>query len=306
MTSDDGTDLAVEVIGETNPGPTVVFIHGWTLSSRFWHYQRDLAHRYRVVLMDHRGHGESAPGPRENRTVDQLGRDLKAVLEATCAGRDVVLVGHSMGGMTIMSLAAQYPDLIGTTVRGVALLDTSARREVAEYAGLRGRLARAWAEKFEASLTLMAGDPARAEAKRRPGSAISVAMSRLLNLAPKADKRLGRFTEAMSAQTAVDVIGDFWATLSVHDKVAALDKLGAVPTLVLVGDKDRLTPPGHAYRIAAAVAGSRLVVLRGAGHCAPLEQPGAVNAALTDLVAEARPDQLDDADLELLAGVVSG
>src|SRR3954454_15879791 len=119
--SDDGTEIAVEILGDNHPGPTVVFVHGWTLSSRSWHYQRMLAERWRLVLMDHRDHGESGTGPRENRTIDQIGRDLAAVLEATCgrasganqaeSDREVVLVGHSMGGMTIMSLAAQHPEL---------------------------------------------------------------------------------------------------------------------------------------------------------------------------------------------------
>src|SRR4051812_20127708 len=125
--SDDGTEIAVEILGDGHPGPTLVFIHGWTFSSRSWHYQRMLAERYRLVLMDHRDHGESGSGPRENRTVEQVGRDLAAVLDATCRGRgsgaredsgsDVVLVGHSMGGMTIMSLAAQQPERFGAQVK---------------------------------------------------------------------------------------------------------------------------------------------------------------------------------------------
>src|SRR4051812_45174672 len=126
VASDDGTEIAVEILGAGHPGPTVVFTHGWTFSSRSWHYQRMLAERYRLVLMDHRDHGESGLGPREHRTIDQIGRDLAAVIAVTCAGRDVVLVGHSMGGMTIMSLAAQHPELFGRQVKAVALVATSA------------------------------------------------------------------------------------------------------------------------------------------------------------------------------------
>src|SRR5436305_14053325 len=107
--SDDNTEIAVEVIGDGHPGLTLVFTHGWTFSSRSWHYQRMLAERWRLVLMDHRDHGMSGPGSREHRTVEQIGRDLHAVLAAACADRPVVLVGHSMGGMAIMSLAAQFP-----------------------------------------------------------------------------------------------------------------------------------------------------------------------------------------------------
>src|SRR3954454_18216398 len=96
--SDDDTEIAVEILGDGHPGPTIVFTHGWTFSSRSWHYQRMLAGRYRLPLAersrlvgeDHRAHGESGTGPREHRTIDELGRDLAAVVTATCSGRDVI------------------------------------------------------------------------------------------------------------------------------------------------------------------------------------------------------------------------
>jgi pimeloyl-ACP methyl ester carboxylesterase len=282
--SDDGTEIAVEVLGDNHPGPTIVFAHGWTFSSRSWHYQRMLAERWRLVFMDHRDHGESGVGPRENRTIDQIGRDLAAVIEATSSGRDVVLVGHSMGGMTIMSLAAQRPELFQRQVKAVALLDTSARRPEEHTFGLRGPLARLFLKQWASSLALMVSDPEKAERARRSGSAISVAISRFLNLGTKPDKRLARFTEAMSAATPVQVVGDFWATLDEHDKLEALAAIAHLPTLVLVGDRDRLTPPSDARIIAAAIPGARYLELRGAGHCPMLEQPEAVNAALTELV----------------------
>ena len=285
--SDDGTEIAVEILGDGHIGPTLVFTHGWTFSSRSWHYQRMLAERYRLVLMDHRDHGESGSGPRENRTVDQIGRDLAAVLDATCDGRDVVLVGHSMGGMTIMSLAAQQPERFGPQIKGVALIDTSARREPDHTFGLRGPLAKAFLAQFKSSLALMVSDPDKAERARRSGSAISVAISRFLNIGRGSDKRLARFTEAMSAATKAQVVGDFWLTLDTHDKLDALKVLADIPTVVIVGDRDRLTPPENARKIAAALPGSKLLELRGAGHCTMLEQPEAVNAALYDLVSQA-------------------
>jgi pimeloyl-ACP methyl ester carboxylesterase len=285
--SDDGTEIAVEILGDGHPGPTVVFTHGWTFSSRSWHYQRMLAERWRLVLMDHRDHGESGSGPRENRTVDQIGRDLAAVLDATCAGREVVLVGHSMGGMTIMSLAAQQPERFGAQVKGVALVDTSGRREPDETFGLRGPLAKPFLAQWKSALALMVSDPDKAERARRSGSAVSVAISRFLNLGRRSDKRLARFTEAMSAATKAQVVGDFWLTLDTHDKLDALKVLADIPTLVIVGDRDRLTPPKNARAIAAAVPGSQLLELHGAGHCTMLEQPAAVNGALFDLVTKA-------------------
>src|SRR3954465_10929505 len=80
--SDDGTGIAVEILGDGHPGPTFVFAHGRTFSGLSSHCQGMLAEKSRLVFMGHRGHGESGLGPRENRTVDQIGRDLAAVIEA--------------------------------------------------------------------------------------------------------------------------------------------------------------------------------------------------------------------------------
>jgi pimeloyl-ACP methyl ester carboxylesterase len=284
--SDDGTEIAVEILGDGHPaGSTLVFTHGWTFSSRSWHYQRMLAERWRIVLMDHRDHGESGTGPRDNRTIDQIGRDLAAVLDATCEGRDVVLVGHSMGGMTIMSLAAHQPERFGTQVKAVALVDTSGRREPDHTFGLRGPLVKPLLAQWKSSLALMVSDPDKAERARRSGSSVSVAISRFLNIGKGSDKRLATFTEAMSAATKAEVVGDFWLTLDAHDKMDALKVLADIPTLVIVGDRDRLTPPDNARKLAAAIPGAKLLELRGAGHCTMLEQPEAVNAALYELVA---------------------
>ena len=285
--SDDGTEIAVEILGDGHPGPTLVFTHGWTFSSRSWHYQRMLAERYRLVLMDHRDHGESGRGPRENRTVEQVGRDLYAVLQATCADRaddGVVLVGHSMGGMTILALAAEHPELFGTLVRGVAMVGTSAARDYDDAFGLRGPLAKAFTKNWTTELALMVSDPAKAEHRRRSGSRVSIAVSRFLNFGVKPDRRLTAFTEAMSAATPAEVVGDFWLTLDAHDKRAALATLGNVPTLVVGGERDRLLPMKHSRAIAAAVPGARLLEVRGAGHVPMLEQPDVVNAALRELV----------------------
>jgi pimeloyl-ACP methyl ester carboxylesterase len=285
--SDDGTEIAVEILGDNQPGPTTIFVHGWTFSSRSWHYQRMLAESRRLVLMDHRGHGESDPGPREHRTIDQLGRDLYAVIQATSADRDVVLVGHSMGGMTIMALAAEHPELFGPKVKAVALVNTSAHRAEDDVFGVPRFMAKAFTKQFEGAMALMVSDPEAAERKKRAGTKGSLFVSRLLNFGKKPAKQLVAFTEAMSSATKAEVVGDFSLTLRDHDKRAALATLGNVRTLVITGDRDRLLPPVNAHRIAAAVPGARLLELRGAGHCTMLEQPEAVNAALTELLDSA-------------------
>src|SRR5580704_3286401 len=114
VTADDGVSLYAEVSGPDDAPVTVVFSHGYTLSQDVWHYQRQALAGTRLVFWDQRGHGRSGRGDPEHSTIEQTGADLGAVLAATMpAGGRVVLVGHSMGGMTIMALAARQPGLFG-------------------------------------------------------------------------------------------------------------------------------------------------------------------------------------------------
>src|SRR5665811_1837663 len=99
------------------PVPTVVFCHGYTLSLRSWVFQRRAlkAAGYRVVLWDHRGHGKSGAGSKDSYDVDQLGRDPGAVISQVVPEGPLVLVGHSMGGMTLMALAIHQPEPVSYT-----------------------------------------------------------------------------------------------------------------------------------------------------------------------------------------------
>src|SRR5580698_8465095 len=122
----DGLALHVEVDGNQDAPVTIVFAHGFTLSMDSFHFQRrDLGDDARLVFYDQRSHGRSERSAPENCTVDQLGRDLYAVLQAVSSHGPVVLVGHSMGGMTILALADQHPELFGDRIVAVALLATS-------------------------------------------------------------------------------------------------------------------------------------------------------------------------------------
>ena len=106
---------------------TVVFAHGYALNLDSWHYQRQaLRGRARLVLYDQRSHGRSQRADFDTHHVDQLGSDLGAVIDAVAPTGPLMLVGHSMGGMTIMALAAQRPELFEERVYGVALIATTA------------------------------------------------------------------------------------------------------------------------------------------------------------------------------------
>ncbi|HJP66032.1 MAG TPA: alpha/beta fold hydrolase, partial [Actinomycetota bacterium] len=124
----DNTQLAVNVVGPSDPAaPTLVFAHAFTLDMTAWHYQwKAFSDHYRCVLYDHRGHGHSDPAGAAGYSIEAIGQDLKAVLDATDNGGPVALIGHSMGGMAVVSLAEQYPEVFGERVRAVVLANTAA------------------------------------------------------------------------------------------------------------------------------------------------------------------------------------
>ncbi len=137
--ADDGVPLHVEIDDPPassasshpeldRPPVTVVFCHGYTLNQDCWHFQRRDLRGQRLVFWDQRDHGRSGRSPGgATASIDQLGADLGRVIAAVAPGdMPVILVGHSMGGMTIMALAGQQPELFGTKVIGVGLISTTA------------------------------------------------------------------------------------------------------------------------------------------------------------------------------------
>ncbi len=137
--------LHVEINGPDAAPVTIVFSHGYTLNQDCWHFQRrDLA-EHRLVFWDQRDHGRSGRAQSVTATIDQLGADLKAVIDAAAPGPGpVVLVGHSMGGMTIMALAEQHPDMFGTKVAGAVLISTAASGLHPAAPGCRPRSGPCW------------------------------------------------------------------------------------------------------------------------------------------------------------------
>jgi pimeloyl-ACP methyl ester carboxylesterase len=284
--AEDGVPLHVEVDGDPDAALTVVLTHGFTASSAEWRTQLPvLRDRARVVQWDHRGHGRSGWTPLTRATIDQTGRDLAAVLDATTPTGPVVLAGHSMGGMSIMALARQRPELFGSRVVGVFLLATSAGGLVRTgalgrwVALLRGLwLLPAWLASLQRAAPYL-------ERRRRRGSPAGRRfVRRYLFGRDDADPEHVRQVQELLERTPYPVTMAFYATFLDHDEEAALAVLRRVPVTVVAASHDRLTPAGHARRIAELTGGVELVVVPGAGHAVNLTRPDAVNAALTRLL----------------------
>jgi non-heme chloroperoxidase len=263
VATDDGAELAVTVAGA---GPTVVLAHCWTGGREVW---APVAHRlvrrgHQVVLYDQRGHGSSTVGT-DGFTIPRLGADLRAVLDGLDV-RDAVVAGHSMGGMAVQSLATHHLPVVEQRARALVLVATAAsglgrgRRD--------GRATRAVASpSLERLLRSRIG---HALVRGSVGAAVHrdhLVLTRDLFVACPPASRSGW----LSAMQAMDL----------RDGVAAI----GIPTTVLVGTHDRLTPPERAAELASAIPGARLATLDGRGHMLPLEAPDEVADALAEAAA---------------------
>ena len=300
VTADDGVRLSCEEIEARNDDAvlTVVLVHGFALDRRTWHFQRsslpELADpSVRLVLYDQRSHGQSERAPRESCTIEQLGHDLDAVIRALAPEGPLVLVGHSMGGMTIMALAEQYPELFTERVAGVALVSTSAG-EVAS-AGLPGTLLSRNNPLTRGVGLLARLQPTLVEVARRAAGDVIWAITRSYaygddNIAPW----LVDLVDTMISANAVDALTDFVDTVGSHDRIAALPALATCEVLVAAGDADRVIPVTHSDVIAAELPEATLMRFAGAGHLPMLEQPAAMDEALTELIrrSAARRDMI--------------
>jgi pimeloyl-ACP methyl ester carboxylesterase len=284
----DGLRLHVDVTGADDPDVTVVLAHGWTQSSETWRYQvRDLpgaaGARLRLVRYDHRGHGRSDGTAEADATVQNLAADLGRVIDTFAPAGPLVLAGHSMGGMAMMALAEQRPEMFAERVVGALFVSTSGGGLDRVTLGLPRRMGERLRNRLPRLLAARARMLSRRR-RRRPPTIESQVVRRFLLGNPKrlADHRVV-LTDLVA--TPADSMCGFFSDLMRHDRAAALAALEAVPTRIMVGDCDRLTAPGHARRLAASMPWAELDVLPGAGHMLPLERDGAVTEALAAMVA---------------------
>ena len=293
VAADDGVQLYVE-IDEPDPGvggPTVVFCHGYALNLDCWHYQRLTMREggVRCVYWDQRGHGRSGRGMPGPVGIDRLGHDLQAVLEATVPhGQPVVIVGHSMGGMTIMALADQRPEMFGDRIVGVALVSTSAGRLAEVTLGVPAAAARLMHRAGPGVVSALTHAPRLVELGRRTGNDLEFVLTRLYSFSSAVPPAVVDFVRQMNTATPIEVVADFFPAFDDHDKEAALPVLQKVETLVLVGADDKLTPADHSRQIALTVPGAELVVREDCGHMIMLEYPEEVDAHLAGLLDRAR------------------
>ncbi|MDH4112605.1 MAG: alpha/beta hydrolase [Actinomycetota bacterium] len=265
----DGTNLAVRAAGD-EAAPMLLFVHGFSLDMTTWREQWvDLSVDHRCVLMDQRGHGASERPADGDLSVRSMGRDIAAVLEAVAPDRRVVIVGHSMGSIAILAMAEVRPDLLATSVAGLVLVGTSASELVRGAMGsitdlVRPRLGslRSAAERVDRLRKAVLASP----------TDLRGAVVRLTQFGPDAPRHVVDHVVHLAERASSEVWTDGLAALLDTDLRHVLPRV-RVPSLVIVGEHDRVTPPASGVELAAALPDGRFVLLEGAGHIAMLERP---------------------------------
>lgn len=240
--------------------PPVLLLHGFPLDSRMWSAQLEpLAQNARVIAPDFRGFGQSPPaGP---FTLEELADDIHALARQLHLPK-FVLAGLSMGGYVSLAYVKKYPD----TLRALILVDTQAGADTPEAKQNRDRLIAAAREH---------GAKPIADAMQQKMIPESTAKNR-----PQVVRDLRQMMDNANPQTLAYALT---AMRDRPDHTATLATI-TVPTLILVGDQDAITPPDVAKKMQEKIPGAQLKIITGAGHMSPMEQPAQVNTALTDFL----------------------
>lgn len=274
VTTGDGGRIHVVEAGE---GPTIVLIHGFTLGVGVWARQfRDLSGTHRVIAIDLRGHGQSIGGS-GGYSFERLADDLVAVLEHREV-TNAVVVGHSMGGMVLQLAALRLAEALRRHAAGLVLLATDAGPAIPGPVG-----------RPTGVVTARVAWHAARFAERRgkgvyPGSDLATWGTRACfgaNPRPTDVELVRSISAAVSPRAVAELLGPLLA-FDVRAELAEID----LPTLVVVGTRDVVTPARRAKGVAARIPGARLEVLPGCGHLVMLERPEVLDGLLRGFSAE--------------------
>ncbi|GAB3482092.1 alpha/beta fold hydrolase [Amycolatopsis cihanbeyliensis] len=288
----DGTALHVESAGDDKAPLTLVLVHGWTQDHRTWDAVAgglpravgEVGDPLRLLRYDLRGHGASAPARPGTATIERLADDLAELIADRVPHGRLVLVGHSMGGMTLMCLAERHPELVSGRVDAIGLVATSSGDLDRVTLGLPG---------------LFGGGAARIE--QRITAFLRRRRRDALPLAPRLVRPFARWlvfgdrprrTDVASVAEQVVLahpasIAGFRDSMAVHDRRVALAALRGIPAVVLAGGRDRLCPPPHAMVLAEELPEAEFVRFPGVGHMLPQERSREVTERIARLVRAA-------------------
>jgi len=306
----DGVRLHVEVDEPSSGGlaedgrvrPTVVMSHGFCLTSECWVFQRRYLRwaGYRVVVWDHRGHGRSDRGDVASYTIAQLGEDLVRVIDAVAPEGPLVLVGHSMGGMTTMALGTLYPDLVRDRVVAFGAISTSAGGMPLASGRVAAAMGRLLIERLGPGVAgVFEHRPELLKNLLSANSELAEFLVERYSFASPVPRSVVKLAARMLLGTNLTVLSSFTPAFDSYDQTAGLVAFEGCETLVFNGEQDLVTPPEHSEAIVRALPGAQHVIVRDAGHVIMLEHPDLLNQHLDALIERAgrRADEQQPAEL---------
>ncbi|AHH18466.1 alpha/beta hydrolase family protein [Nocardia nova SH22a] len=277
FTTSDGTTLAWWRSGSADPDITYVFSHGWTLDHRAWDdvvgRLTELEPYAAFVTYDHRGHGVSdrlVPG---TGNLERLADDLAGLIETAVDG-PVVLAGHSMGGMTLATLAERHPDLVAERVAAAAFVATSGGPFFPRLRRNPWFLEQVIPSYFEFA-ERSAGKPVSDRAAQLNARMV------LFGRAPRRADIDRSIEQTKLAGPGVTV--EFGLSMSRHMRLSALRPYADKPVAVIGGARDRLCPPRHSVALAGALPRASLTMLADAGHFLPYERSAEIAGRLCSI-----------------------
>ncbi|GAA5108121.1 alpha/beta hydrolase [Haloechinothrix salitolerans] len=296
----DGTALHVVRDGPPAADVTVVFVHGYALDHRCWQYlvadlPAAVEHPVQVVAYDQRGHGASSTATSHTATVEQLGDDLAELIEQLAVG-SVVVVGHSMGGLTALALRERHPELFEPTddvppkVAGLVLLATGSGERAAEARAATGLAVESSTSRIPAVINKLMWDlesllgPALVDfVTDRSHKAMVTSMRwSLFGDDPRQDDVL--LTLRMIRHHWPKTMALFRTALDDYVRRARLSLPEGTPVIGVAGERDRLVPEQQVAALLDGIADATTFVLPGTGHLVPLEAPALILPRVTAVV----------------------
>jgi pimeloyl-ACP methyl ester carboxylesterase len=270
LTRPDGTVLQVECYGPPD-APPILVTHGWGVTSTQWYYlKRELAARFRLIVWDLPGCGYSTRPPNADYSLDKMARDLDAIL--TLVGtRPVVLLGHSLGGMLLLTFFRLFPEVLGARVCGLVLAHTTYTNPVRTtakstlYTALQKPVLEPllrltiWLSPLVWLLNLLSYLNGTAH--------LSTARQ---SFAGAATRGQVRFVTRFLLQISPAVLARGMFGMLRYDATATLNTI-PIPVLIVAGDRDTSTTPAASTFMKAAIPGAQFTMLTPAKHQGVLE-----------------------------------
>ncbi|AKE41980.1 Alpha/beta hydrolase [Corynebacterium kutscheri] len=253
--------------GDEDAPVTVVFVHGFGLAAKSWHFQTaEIGLHARCLLMDLSGHGRSQERVSTDNFIDAAADDVFHVLDDSEITGSLILVGHCLGGMTILNLMRRYPQL-RARVKGMVLVATAAEAFSGE------------------NFTQLMAQPifVNNEETVPETNNLSKLIASVFLPEHASQEVVTFYTEALNRLPRATVLG-FSQALHTHDENIAETSISGIPGTIFVGDQDMVTPPAQAQHLQQLWPEATLNIIPGVGHILPLEKPRTLSMAITELI----------------------